>query len=273
MQGTRGASADGWLQLGGARLHYRDEGAGFPLVLVHGWPLDLEMWQPQVEAWSTRWRVVRLDRRGFGRSTGSPSLADDVRDLEVLIRQLGLTRFALLGMSQGARVALRVAAASAVRGRLTCLVLDGAPFERGEEVGMEEVPLAHYGELARRSGLEAFRKEWSTHPFGRLHTADAEARELLRQINERYPGADLLVPAAAASLDPVDLATVRAATLIINGEEDTERRRAMGAALCAALPDAERAVIQGAGHLPNLDNPRDYNEAVARFVARHTAPA
>ena len=64
----RGVEAPtGFVEVDGARLHVDDEGRGFPVLLVHGWALDLEMWQPQVAAWAGYWRVIRFDRRGFDR--------------------------------------------------------------------------------------------------------------------------------------------------------------------------------------------------------------
>lgn len=263
---------DTFLQVDGARLRYRDEGRGFAVMLLHGWALDLDMWQPQVDAWCERFRTVRFDRRGFGSSSGTPSIEDDMRDVQAVADRLGIARFALLGMSQAGRVALQ-AAAGLLRARLTCLILDGAPAEGAlpEDGAPEEISLSHYREVVLRHGLEAFRKEWNAHPFTQLHSADFMARDLLRRITARYPGSDLLAPmlAAESKADPFPLRSLRMATLVINGELDTERRRTMGAALRDAIPHAERAIIRGCGHLPNLDNPREYNAVIERFIARH----
>jgi pimeloyl-ACP methyl ester carboxylesterase len=56
---------------------------------------------------------------------------------------------------------------------------------------------------------------------------------------------------------------------IINGEQDLDSRLRAGRELAARLPDANRAIIAGAGHLPNLDAPRDYNQIVNEFARRH----
>src|SRR5580698_5368440 len=101
---ARALSADSYLQTAGARIRYRDEGAGPAVIFVHGWTLDLDMWEPQAADLSTDYRVVRLDRRGFGLSSGRPSLAHDIADLRELCRHLDLRQVALVGMSQGARV-------------------------------------------------------------------------------------------------------------------------------------------------------------------------
>ena len=269
MRGTRASAPDSFIEVDGARLRLRDEGQGFPVLLVHGWALDLDMWQPQAEAWSSRLRVIRHDRRGFGLSSGSPSLAADARDIESLLRRLNLPRVAVVAMSQGARAALRVAT-GALRDRIACLVLDGAPFA-GSDTGEPEVPLGRYGELARTRGVDAVREEWGRHPFATLRTEDRVAHELLALMTARYPGHDLLAgphpePVASAPGMPID-----APALVLNGADDTPRRRAMGEDLVRVLARAERALIGGAGHLPNLDNPGEYSRVVLSYIERHVA--
>ncbi|MGH8327277.1 MAG: alpha/beta fold hydrolase, partial [Steroidobacteraceae bacterium] len=74
------ASPDRYLPVTGALLRYREEGRGAPVLLIHGWTLDLDMWEPQVAGLGGSFRLVRFDRRGFGLSSGRASLASDVQD-------------------------------------------------------------------------------------------------------------------------------------------------------------------------------------------------
>lgn len=251
-------------------LHYRDEGCGPAVVLVHGWPLDLEMWNPQVAALSDRFRLLRWDRRGFGRSGGLPSLEADVRDLGALLDHAGAARGALLGMSQGARVALSFAAAAPER--TACLILDGAPGDAQLVDGEweEEIPLARYRGLLQSGGIAALRSALAAHPLMRLRTCDPAARRLLEGMLARYAAADLRTPgatrAAAESVRPV-LPLLPA--LVLNGAHDTAQRLRAGDALHAQLPGAAREIIPQAGHLANLDNGPRYNAALARFLMRH----
>src|SRR3954462_9819870 len=73
----------------GARLFYQDEGTGHPLVLIHGWPMSARMWDDQAAALKQHYRVIRYDRRGFGRSPAEPwneGPGDhDVADLNALL--------------------------------------------------------------------------------------------------------------------------------------------------------------------------------------------
>jgi pimeloyl-[acyl-carrier protein] methyl ester esterase len=262
-------SADRYFTSDGVRLRYRDEGRGPAVILVHGWTLDLEMWGPQLTALSRRFRVVRLDRRGFGLSSGRPALDGDVADLGALCRHLDLGRVALVGMSQGARSVLAFDAAAPER--VSCLVLDGPPDIDSRAAAEEDVPVARYRALLRSKGVEAVRREWAKHPLAQLRSADAGAHGLLSSMLGRYRGADLVTApvSAGAAPGPIRPESVARPVLIITGEHDLPGRVKAADALARRLPHTERAVIPGAGHLPNLDNPDAYNNLVGAFLARH----
>ena len=257
------------IEVTGARLRCRDEGAGPALVFVHGWTLDLDVWEPQAPL-AAEMRVVRYDRRGFGLSGGEPSLARDVADLGELLATLGIARPLLVGMSQGARVVLEFAARHPhlVHG----LVLDGPPPLVAGDAD-DDSPLEPLWQIAARDGLEAFRRAWRSHPLMQLASSDARMHALLERIVARYPGRDLLQPPPRDTLDEPLLAGIRIPTLIINGARDTASRRRAGAALQATLAHAERVLIQDAAHLPNLEAPREYNRLMSGFAHRHLPAA
>jgi pimeloyl-ACP methyl ester carboxylesterase len=265
-------SADRFFSADGARLRYRDEGEGPPLVLLHGWSLDLEMWDPQVAALRSAYRLVRLDRRGHGQSSGDPTPAHDARDLAALCRHLDLGQVALLGMSQGARGALRFAAAEPAR--VSCLILDGAPDFDFASAAEDDVPIAHYRALARSLGIDAFRSAWAAHPLMQLRTTDPLRRASLEAMIRRYPARELKEP-SGTPLAPswIPFESVRAPTLLINGAEDLAGRLAAATRLRRRLSQAEYALVPGAGHLPNLDNPEHYNALCRDFLDRTRPPA
>lgn len=260
------APADLELTLPQARLRFRDTGAGPAVVLIHGWTLDLQMWEPQVAALADSFRLIRFDRRGFGLSSGQPSLAHDIADVRALCARLRLSKVALLGMSQGARVAAHLAAESP--GLVSCVIFDGPPagLLREGDVGEEEIPVSTYRALIRAGNIEAFRTAWSQHPLARLHTTHTPTRELLKRMLERYRALDLREPPSGAPLASADLESIRQPALVISGEFDLESRRRSADALCGALPACQRAVVPGAGHLPNLDNPVFYSALLRHFL-------
>jgi 3-oxoadipate enol-lactonase len=258
--------ADAQIEVDGARLRYRDEGVGPPLLLIHGWALDLDVWQPQARALAHRHRIVRYDRRGFGLSTGVPSLQADQRDALALLDHLQLDAAAVLGASQGARVALRLALSHPER--LSALVLDAPPDEVGAGRGAptRDLPLQQYRELASNGDLPGLRRQLAEHPLTQLRSADASTRALLDEVLARYPGRDLLAPSLSQPTIVSDFSALRMPVLIINGELDLDSRRNAGSALARAIAGARHHDISDAAHLPNLDNAPAYNALLDEFL-------
>jgi 3-oxoadipate enol-lactonase len=277
---------DRYFNADGARLRYRDEGRGPAVLLVHGWTLDLEMWGPQVAELSDAFRVVRLDRRGFGLSSGRPSIASDAADIDSLCKHLDIERVALVGMSQGVRAVMGFALGSPQK--VSCLVLDGPPDdERRSSPANGDVPLDHYRDLVRTQGIGAFRREWARHPLISLRTRDPRMREILDAMLLRYPGNDLAEPTrtddspatgdiqtSADGPTPSSLmGFVDAPMLIITGDQDLPSRTLAANYLAKQSSRAERAMIPAAGHLSNLDNPKAYNAVLRAFLERCAAPS
>jgi 3-oxoadipate enol-lactonase len=259
---------DRFLDVTDARLRYRDEGTGPAIVLIHGWTLDLDMWEPQVGDLSKTFRLIRFDRRGYGLSSGKPSLADDAADVQALCRHLGVQRAAFVGMSQGARILHHLA--GAIPGSIRCLVFDGAPDLRPDgRLTANDVSLSEYAAILRNQGIEALRRSWSAHPLTRLRTEDQTAHERLSGMLRRYTARDLLAPVPEVTFNPPRLEDIHIPALVLNGEFDLESRRLAGEALSKLLPRAERKIISGAGHLANLDNPQNYNNLLRHFLARY----
>jgi 3-oxoadipate enol-lactonase len=266
-QVTAADPLDRYFDVEGVRLRYRDEGAGPCVVLVHGWTLDLEMWEPEVAALRKDFRLVRLDRRGHGLSGGLPDTSGDARDLAALCRHLGIARCSLVGMSQGARGVL--AFASTAAGEVNAVILDGPPLLDASE--SDDVPVHEFQALAQQAGMAAFRREWARLPFVQLRTWDARAHALLAAMIERYPGHELLEAPPATLAPALRLEAIGIPVLILVGEHDSPSRTQAAQYLCTRLPDAQCVVIGDAGHLPNLDQPARYSDLCRAFLARHAA--
>jgi pimeloyl-ACP methyl ester carboxylesterase len=264
-------SSDHYFVTDGARLRYRDDGAGPVIVLIHGWALDLNMWDPQADTLQAHFRIIRFDRRGFGLSFGIPDLQQDVSDTLALCRHLNVQPSGCVGMSQGARVVLRLAQQQPHF--LRRFVLDGPPnLAAPSDRGVDDLDYKRLKKLARSEGLEAFRREWSRHPLTTLETIDVDRHQLLSRMIARYLGWDLLSTAATrsdSSSTKIKPDAVTQPGLVLNGALDTPARLSAGAALARALPDCDRALVPLARHLANLDNPEIYNSLLLRFFSQH----
>src|SRR5258706_13574858 len=100
----------GYVEVPGARLYYEVAGSGYPLVLIHGYSLDVRMWDDQFATLAERFQVIRYDARGFGKSTvptgESFAHADDLKGL---LTQLAVSRAHILGLSMGGWIATNFA--------------------------------------------------------------------------------------------------------------------------------------------------------------------
>lgn len=263
--------AERFIDTHGARIHVDETGAGDRLVLLHGWSLDSRMFEDQVPAFSLSYRVIRVDRRGFGRSSEGEDVTWDPADLAAVLDALGVERAHVLGMSQGATVAL--AFALAYPGRVSSLVLHGPPAPRGfglRWAGPDRWPLEEYRALASREGFEAFRRAWLAHPLMHIPPGHEEARRRRDAMVADYRGGLLLDPrppsgpVPAATMD--DLGRVGVPVLVLTGQDEIPYFRIVADALAYAIPGARRVVIPGGGHLINLIEPARYNEVVLRFL-------
>jgi len=260
--------ADRWLDRPDARLRWREGGAGPALLLLHGWALDLTLFEPFVAAARAHLRLVRMDRRGYGASSGEPSLPADVVDAIALMDAAGIDRFAVLGMSQGARVAAGIARAASAR--VTHVILDGAPALRGlaDEEHEPELPLADLRRLARED-MAALRAALRSHPLLALARHGEAAAALLHEQLERYPAADLrsMHPPPPPPGFPSGRATFPQPVLVLNGARDSAARLRIGRRLATVLPRARREVLADAGHLACLDDPEGYARIVLEFLS------
>src|SRR3972149_10658717 len=95
--------------INGVRLHYDDQGSGFPLVLIHTAIANLDMWEKQMPLFSRSFRVIRYGVRGFGETPDPAGKYTDYEDLKALLGHLNVERAHVLGVSNGGRIALEFA--------------------------------------------------------------------------------------------------------------------------------------------------------------------
>ena len=245
-------------------------GSGPPLILIHGWALDRRMWLPQLRAFRRHFTTVSYDRRGFGQSSGAPDLDRELDDIDTIVASLGLEQVALLGMSQGGRVALRYAL---TRPRaISALILQGAPYESTPPPPGDaaHLPLREYAALVAGGRMGELHAALRAHPLLDVGTDHPTTRANVLRMIEHYRGADLRVVGADPPGAFIDLreslGSVRVPALIITGDRETDWLQNAANRLVAALPRAQRAVIRGGGHLINMTAARAYNRAVIRWL-------
>ncbi|QHL91136.1 alpha/beta fold hydrolase [Sphingomonas changnyeongensis] len=256
-----GTVQPGEVAVAGGIIPFVTAGAGAPVILLHGWTLDRRMWQPQIAGLGSGFLLVMPDRRGHGRATAPGDLAREADDIIAIADALGFDCFALVGLSQGAVVALD--AARRFASRLTGLVVSGAPLPC-LVVRDETIDLPGYRALVAAGDLAAMRRAWATHPLMQTHTPEAAA--LAAAMLADYDGRDLLTPCDPPALPRDVLEQLAVPVLALAGQFDTPWRRACAAALGRFAAHGSHAEIASAGHLANCDNPQGFNAAVGSFL-------
>ena len=247
----------------GGALSVWSAGHGFPVILLHGWTLDNRMWAPQAAALSGSYQLIMPDRRGFGRSSAPPNLALEANDVLAIADAFDLDRFALVGLSQGAAVALSCALHHP--DRIAALVLAGTPLA-GLIPNADTPPREDYAALIRRGEIAEMLRQWMRHPL--MQMADPAAAETLARIVADYEGRDLLQPSPLPVLSEEAIAGLSMPLLAIVGERETPWRIACAKLLSQTAPYGVLEVISGAGHMVNLEQVDVFNAALTRFLAR-----
>lgn len=247
-------------------LYTEVQGEGPAILFLHGWALDSRMWQKQADALSAAYKVITIDRRGFGRTTAPPDLSRETGDIITVLNALDVDRCALVGMSQGGRVALRFA--YQYPERLWALVLMGAPLDGFSPLPSKEeaIPLSEYRALAVAGDIDAIRDAWRGHPLMAFPLwAD---RTLLDAMVDAYRGEDLLHYAEAQDMT-ARLKEINVPALALTGEYDTSWLHLVADAIAYGMPRAERDRLPDAGHLGNLTHTAAFNDRVRRFLSKH----
>jgi 3-oxoadipate enol-lactonase len=249
----------GWLQ-------YATAGEGEPVVFIHGFGLDLHMWDPQWRAFAKRHRVIRYDLRGYGGSSLPEGPYSHVRDLLALIDFLGARPAHLVGLSLGGRVALRVAAQHPAAVRTLTLVdpaLDGHTWTADWLQRWRKMT-----DAAKQGDLAAAKKLWREHILFAPANQQPKVADALGLMVDRYSAWHLAYPDPGTVPEtPVVqvLPEISIPTLVLIGELDLPDFQAIARRLAQEMPQAELRTIAGSGHVSNMEAPGLFNELVLEF--------
>ncbi len=254
----------------GNTLAVSASGTGHSLFLLHGFPLDHRMWQPQLAGLSDRFHVVAVHLRGFGASTldeASYSLADLAQDIEFLRHHLaGDKPIYVAGLSLGGYVALEYwrQFPDALRG----LILSNTkPTADSDAARSGRLSMA---QQALESGTwEAVQPMLEKMLCQQTFDSKLAVVELVKAMmcDARPTAVAAAQHAMAARRDFSDLlAAIRVPTLVIAGEADPIAPASDTAAWAKQIPDSKLAVIASTGHLSPLESPAAYNQALLNFL-------
>ena len=284
-----------YVQVSGAKLWTVRQGHGPALILCHGGPGLWDYLAPVAGMIDDLVSVYRYDQRASGRSSGGPPYTVDaaVDDLEALRASWGLSQWIVAGHSWGATLALAYAVTYPDRVR-ALMYLSGTGVDASWHAAYRHNRAARLTpeEEAQIADLKAQRTRLSGAAFAAVDRAYCEllwstdfaqphqARELVRslfiegiqpnyEVNERLgKEADLF---AESPTLPTRLAALPVRTLVLHGEADP-RPASVARDLAQRLPAAEFVLLPGAGHLPWLEQPEQFKQALRAFLTPVIAP-
>jgi pimeloyl-ACP methyl ester carboxylesterase len=259
-----------YLDINGARIHVEREGSGFPLILLHEGVADIRMWEPQLEAFTKHFEVIRPEQRGFGQSELPAQRWSPVADLLAIMDALALKPAHMVGGSMGAGLAIDFALDHPER--VSKLVLIG-PAINGLHLGAKYADLwtdadaaekAHDVDALNRAEMQLFLGG----PTRSLSHIDQRLQDLFLDMN----GIALRNDADSAPHDEIDppaagrLGEITAPTLVVVGDSDIPPVFDAVDVVMRDVKGARKAVIRDAAHLPNLEHPDEFNRLVLDFL-------
>lgn len=261
---------------------YYFEDAGHPdlptVVCLHSLSFDHRMFEEQAAALIGKYRVVRPDFRGQGRSARTKehaitmdSLAEDIVEL---CKKLGVSSAHFVAQSMGADVALRVAAKHPAL--VKSLVLMGASACAEPPANLRKFRLMT--RIVSLVGARIILKPTMQIMFGASFRADPARQQVLNTWRERIACADRSLHRAIRGVverESVEhlLPSIKSPALVISGTEDEPRPPAWSQALAQGLPNSRLQSFENVGHSPTIEAPERVNHALLKFIAEVEAAA
>jgi 3-oxoadipate enol-lactonase len=235
------------------------------LMLIHAFPLDRRMWEPQ-EGPLDRFRVLTPDLPGFGQAPGVGRVMSMRAAAERCLNELrsaSMREAVVCGLSMGGYVALELwrMAPELITGLVLANTRSGADSDE-----------AKAGRRALADRLLAEGNILADEPPPLLSThADDELRLFVQQLISAQ-SAEAIAAAALGMAErrdsTPDLPSIHVPTLVITSDEDVLIPSEVSSAMADEIPEAELAVIKGAGHLSNLEDPDAFNEQLVSHATR-----
>jgi 3-oxoadipate enol-lactonase len=252
-------------QANGVDIWYEVTGDGPAMVLVHANPFDHDLWLYQTAHFSTWFKVIGIDIRGYGRSskvTKPYALIDMAGDVVGVMKDLGVTRAVLAGCSVGSSIAIMLG------------------LEHPELFDAIILVGGNAGSSSRYQGrIDGYRKNLGDYHIKHLRELVAPAfadsphgRHLLSLWVEREPRLEgeaiAQVFMAGNHTDNTErLPTMNVPTLVINGELD--HSLPAGKRTASLVPGAVHKVLPGTGHACCLEDPAGFDRLVIEFLRSH----
>ncbi|OGW40935.1 MAG: hypothetical protein A2Y97_03070 [Nitrospirae bacterium RBG_13_39_12] len=259
--------------INGINTFYIDTGNpdALPIVFVHGMTLDHKMWQPQIEFFKNKYRVIAYDLRGHGKSEQGDyqythrQFADDLIEL---LNYLNIDHAVLCGLSMGGAVSLRTIEIYPERVYAMILCNTRSDPDSNETIYLRENSI----QSIKTKGLKPFSDEFLRSIFSR--DSFVKRPEIVRFIqniilsNKPLSVCGTLLAQAARTDTTPTLSKIKVQVLIISGENDTLTPPDIAKAMHDKISDSQLRIIPDASHISNLENTEEFNKLLLQFLEK-----
>lgn len=264
----------GYVEQSDGRLYYEVAGEGDTLVLGHAGFVDSGMWDPQWDAFAQRYRVVRYDMRGFGKSDPAPGPRKRRDDLLQLLEYLKIERAALIGCSMSGTIMLDFALEHpAMVSALVIVSSSPGGYQPAGDPPPEIVEMfsaAKQGDTARVSELQM--RLWIDGPTRQPDQVNSDVRQRASAMNRIPVERGTFFRADLQPLEPLDppaitrLAGLQTPTLILAGALDYPTTIYAADLMAESIPGAQEHIFAQSAHLPNMEQPDEFTQVVLDFL-------
>jgi pimeloyl-ACP methyl ester carboxylesterase len=245
-------------------IQYHDEGKGFPIVWIHGFPLSSKIFEPQVAI--PEFRHIRVDLRGFGKTPppdGETSMATYARDVLDVMDDAKIDRAVIGGISMGGYVVMQLLRDAPERFAAMLLIdtRETPDTEEGRATRLKQA--AEVGKSGIGGIVEAMAPKMAIQP---------ETRDAVRKIMEESSPEGVIAALKAMAARPDSAETLRNAnvpTLVVVGDRDEITPPRDAERMISLMKHAEEAPIAKAAHASNFERPEQLNPLVHAFLFRH----
>lgn len=261
------AQQHGFCDVQGGKIYYEVAGQGHPLVLIHGGQLDRRMWDEQFQFFASKFKVIRYDVRGFGQSPAATKPFSQSDDLAAVLKCAKADKAYVVGLSLGGRIAIDFTLAHP---EMVDALIPVAPGLSGFNLPNDpnEIAIlkaAQAGDFQKASDL------WLQSGYMAPAMKNPQLAPKLRQLaldNAHENLDNFLLDKDIFNSAVEHLQEIKVPTLIIVGSADVQGIHEITGLLHARIPHSQETVIQGAGHMINMERPQEFNSLVLEFLEK-----
>ena len=260
------------IQANGINVSYLEEGlvGGIPVIFIHGFPFKKEMWEKQLSALNETHRCIAYDVRGHGdseRGAAQFSIPQFADDLFFFMDALKIEKALLVGLSMGGYIALHAIQQQPQRiaGLILCDTQCAADSDEAREKRKKTIA------FIQKNGLSVYAEESLKNLFAPASFNDKKDEvSFIKDTILKTPAENIcftLQALADRKETCSSLEQINVPVSILVGREDKITSPELAIKMQTLIKDSSLHIIEGAGHLSNLENPEEFNTHMKTFLA------